>query len=358
MKMSEDDRFWADWFPGEMRKIFITRDIAERLCSNRGDNVGRFSPSTEKAHIDEFADAQRTGNLPGTNNIPASHHGILIGENDALLDGYHRCAAIVQTGVGVLMQVMYEPTIKSVHELRVDFGKPRSAEFVLGIEKTLRKLATTALSVTGGRNHLHNIERLAKGMEEDFGTWAFTETGKCGPGARSSSIRLPLMVHRHNGTASDEYLEKIYKAFKEHDPRALAPYPFSFWQQFTQGRIAKWGGGGRPVASRAYRAFTEKLSAHTRVQIKDDSVSIREFRTAIEKAYGPYLPARSLHEAASTRAFQQRPPRPWTEDDFVDLGRFAEEGLSAVEIARKLDRSVSAIRNKAYERGHSLETRG
>ena len=124
----------------------ITPEIAESLLADERRAANR---SIRKAHVDEYVRAIEKGLWDEYNGVP-----IILDENGCLLDGQHRCAAIVATGVTVICLVVEGVKKESIHT--VDICQIRSAENCIAlmgydVAKNVAAIAKAKLMYDNGR---------------------------------------------------------------------------------------------------------------------------------------------------------------------------------------------------------------
>lgn len=121
----------------ETKLVLITPHVAKQMLERNTNNR-----SLTIARVNEFVDLIITGRFQCT------HQGIAIDSSGIVIDGQHRLAAIVKTGISVYMLVSYG--MKPDSRLAVDTGKPRTA---LAISKLMGRSDST---------HAYAIARVLK----------------------------------------------------------------------------------------------------------------------------------------------------------------------------------------------------
>jgi hypothetical protein len=124
----------------------ITPQIAEMLLSDPRRAANR---SIRRAHIDEYVRAIKNGMWDQFNGMP-----IILDDNGCLLDGQHRCAAVIATGEPIITLVVEGVKKESIHT--VDIPQIRSAEnciSLMGVNvvKNVAAIAKAKLMYDNGR---------------------------------------------------------------------------------------------------------------------------------------------------------------------------------------------------------------
>lgn len=57
-----------------------------------------------------------------TGNWRLTHQGLLIGKDGALVDGQHRCHAVVKTGIAIDILLTFDDSVESPLDLPIDHG--------------------------------------------------------------------------------------------------------------------------------------------------------------------------------------------------------------------------------------------
>lgn len=121
----------------ETKLVLITPLVAKQMLAQNTNNR-----TLTISRVNEFCDLITTGRFQCT------HQGIAIDSDGVVIDGQHRLAAIIKTGISVYILVSYG--MKPESRLAVDTGKPRTA---LAISKLIGRVDNT---------HAYAIARVLK----------------------------------------------------------------------------------------------------------------------------------------------------------------------------------------------------
>jgi hypothetical protein len=123
----------------------ITPERAEMLLRNQA-NPRKLS----KWHVDEFKRHIQHGSFETT------HQGIALNNEGQMVDGQHRCAAIVECKKPVLMWVAYGIIPEAISVL--DRGVRRTFSDLLGTHKYISQPATLAAIIAFGNSRPREVE--------------------------------------------------------------------------------------------------------------------------------------------------------------------------------------------------------
>lgn len=322
----------------------ITPEYAARLVANPGDNLGRLSPSQSAMWIENFAGIILRGEWKVTSQ------GICLGFEDRLLDGANRLGGIAKSGKAVQVWVYRDPTIMSVHDLPIDRQKRRSDAFITGLNPKTVSLAGSALSfhVNAGREIISptQVGQLATAFQPEWDLFNFGEISvhsRKGTIVGTAAFQLACLVHYKNGTASQEYLQRIINAIRDERPANLPSFVLAFYLSYEKEKRHP----AHYTCPRIFRALTERLETNIRFVRSDNDRA--EFVTAFRKAYKDALPVVSVPMV---------PPRRgrvlWTDEEVSILARASRERWSIKKTGTTLRRTHIAIRSKASDLGMAL----
>lgn len=335
-----------------MTRELINSDTAQDWLSNLGDNVDRLVPAQRERRIVELALLMESGEFD--QRVPDP---IVIGKDGVLINGFHRLSALSLANAALWFWVLRDDTITSVHQLPIDRNAPRSDQFLLGETRPLVSIAKVAWRFgTSQRSFppsVGTLGRIVTAIRDDYQAFNFKEGGQ-GRLGRSSAFRLVLMVHLHNNTAPFDKLDLAHRSFSSWDPRLIIDMPavYNFWQQLSRMRLFQ----ETDIAARSYRALHSRSSDLSRVQIKDMSAAMSEFREAVREAYGDHIPEHVSAAPTIMREMKAR-RRQWEATEVQSLYEMAAIKAPAEVIAKKLGRTAGAVRQKAFSLALSLDSR-
>ena len=122
------------------KKALVTPEMAERWLSMNTNNRPLRS-----WWVNEIANAIRRGEFQFT------HQGIAFDTNRVLIDGQHRLAAIVQSGIAVTMMVSWDAPPESFQAL--DIGQKRSVSFLINKPSYIVSVSRALLAIAAGDIH-------------------------------------------------------------------------------------------------------------------------------------------------------------------------------------------------------------
>lgn len=262
----------------EAKTLLLTPSLAREFLQNVAfDNESRMPPSQEKRYVSLMAVEIKAGRWELT------HQGMLRGKNGILLDGRHRCKAVIEADTAIEVQMTEDETRESTRGLPVDIGKNRSTDFILGLPKRLVATANFALRFGMSRATAPTMEEI-KNCSMLLKPYYDKLPQVHSRLLNSADIQLAGCLTLATKNASDDYLKNIFMAIARSDPRALPQYPYSFWRQVTNEKMTN-----EERLLRALSAFTEDKADLEKLQIKDYDVRRLHASRLILKWFIPQL---------------------------------------------------------------------
>jgi hypothetical protein len=345
------------WYVEEITPAFAQ----ELLDVCRGDNINRMSAAAEDQHMDKFRGIIERDEWRETHQgialgvkVPGCSESLRHRDLDRFLaDGVHRLGGCVRAGKSIRVVICRDDNLRSVHDLPIDKGKPRSISFNTGRDSKLISIAGYAL-----KHHAGAPKFAAMGEDEvarfaDFAEKAWRDLGFDAdlPTSRrllrSAPFQLACIMHLMGETSSREYLTKIISAMLAETPGSMPPMFASFYFQYTK---ATNRGRGRLELPRLFRATTEELGGQ--MTFKSTPTDSAKFSNALRKVFKPVIPIGLVAVPDEGTAKAKRTH--WTPEDDALLFQGSKGGWSSKKIAIITRRTIPGVRNRASELGLSL----
>ena len=252
----------------------ITPDQAQSLLDNNIDK----NRKVRETHVQELAEAMRRGEWRLT------HQGLGVDVNGKLIDGQHRCLAIVQAGVTVRMLVTMG--IETTAFNAVDnLLRPRSHADVLqwtrhktGALRALHDLATAPTRVPISPDRLLAIAEWAAPIYDQV--YAATKNVRL---RSSSGPFLACMVRAM--TPDADYAIRVYGAFTALDAANMPPIASALLRQLDREDVSATTGRW-DLAARVWVMLDPTKAKLDRLLIKNVNNQIDEMRAAVTAYHG------------------------------------------------------------------------
>lgn len=244
-------------------------ELLTRNFCNRPLNTPRI-----KAYAEDMA----------SDNWQLTHQGILIGKNDALIDGQNRLSAIVRAGVSVQMMVTFNQDIETPLHLPLDRGNARSLTYVLGKPHILIGSANLAYEFISNENRFSKsqigiaiTDDVCKQLESAY------ETLYCGSKNTAKNITvspvvLACCIHimLNHGT---DYVVRSFNDMRSNGFTNLSPCTASFFKQIVIDKISM---DRKELFCRAYKAFDVDNSNKSRLSISQNENAFNDAVVALK----------------------------------------------------------------------------
>lgn len=219
----------------------IAQSLLDILAQYPEANCKRLSQKAESNHVERLANIMRTG---GWDN--SSHQGFLLGKNGVLLDGRHRCMAVVESGATIIVQATFDESKTMAQQVKADVNAAlRSLSYVTGLDKkisyaaaflvrfvTSQPLPSDTDVAAVGETLIPAYEKLFDNGVSRNRTWA--------SGYHLSAFLLRLLdASNKSNDAEITELGNIYHALSNNDPAKLVGLPYSYWKQATTRKMSQ-----------------------------------------------------------------------------------------------------------------------
>jgi hypothetical protein len=209
--------------------------------------------------------------------------GICFDVSGRLLNGQHRLAAIVQSGVEV--EAVVFRGVNSDVFCAFDRGLNRSHADALSIDRRLAEVARLAASVCLGNSGTVPDFRVAE-MADLLGSNHAELTEFCASRVRvfaSASFRLAACVRMLVGNPN--YVKHIYRGLCLGDTASLPPVAQSLIGAVASGRVVTGGGGFQfDLLSRAWKVFDESKRNASKIVVDRAITGASEIAALIKPA--------------------------------------------------------------------------
>lgn len=202
-----------------------------------------------------------------------THQGVALTKNGTLLDGQHRLTAIVLTGVTAPMLVVHDCEEQTY--AAVDQGKVRKMHEVTHLPQKVSEMMTFLIKLMDG-NQTHptadQVAELAPVFEDEM-----QELMDFVPKTRAKLSRVPVRTAVLLRSLFDDK-DYAFLSYRAMIALKMEDVPGPVRCLTTQ----LMGSGGKEtdlnIFVRSWMAFDPKRTDNTRLQIKDQSVSVTEVR--------------------------------------------------------------------------------
>lgn len=253
-----------------LETILVTPDLAEMFLKNNLANR-----KMRVTHVDMFVRELQAGTFRTT------HQGVAISKTGKLLDGQHRLAAIVKSGIAATMVVAWDCDVETAIDWPVDFGLARTAADVTGTPHHEIAVYHVALQFVYGVGRrfstveIHQAEKALLGLYDKL-------IGICQTAKRIFSrapIRLAAMLRMADGSqyAGEQYAALIHFDYGTMSPSVAAFHKHMLTHSTAQDVVAA------PLAARAWCAFDVTKRDAKRQQLTDHSNQIAEMVAVMNK---------------------------------------------------------------------------
>jgi len=210
-----------------------------------------------------------------------THQGIAFNENQQLIDGQHRLAAIIKTNKTIRMSVTYDvPTDRFPI---IDRGMPRNLSFITNLPAFHTQIYSLLLSIAhsaANRPSPDDVVILNQSLER-FVSSLKSATSSMVPYFSSAPIRSGAVISLYKGEDRDYVLNTFRKLVlqKPSDLQTLSPIALSLIKQFTRAskeeRSSFSGQQARiQLYAKARMIFTKSNEQHTQLQINNTNLDI------------------------------------------------------------------------------------
>lgn len=254
--------------------MLITPEQAKSLLQgNRGNR------HLQKHYVERLAMAMRNGEWR------KSHQAIAIAPDGRLLDGQHRCSAIVQAGVAVPMLVAFDCDPETFEI--IDVGRKRDNADALGESREAVALASLISRLVNGSSGTPSDFQPTTTQIREVLAWAKPPIELVGNAClrriknrTSAPIRLGVVLRVMNGQGKDAI--PLYRAFVDMEMAAFTPALASFFKQVMDGHISSrkhaWD-----LAVRAWKAFDPNSTVTRLLGAKVMAVPLEEMKSVADK---------------------------------------------------------------------------
>lgn len=266
----------------KMEWVFVNPTHAKGLLSYNTGNR-RLRPST----VSHYADQMRRGEWKET------HQPIAFDDDGNLIDGQHRLAAVVESGVGVYFWVCTYNGRAVATGLPIDLQARRTAADILQQDKRATEVA--AVISRAGSNHSRAVTIDAvRDTLAVFGKHiaAVNEAVKQkGPRRAAASVRAAVVM-RCAEAGTDEMAAALvnqYRAFVVLDFEECWPSVKSLIKQFDAQSVASTGSGATQEVFRlvrTWKAFDYASRNVGVIRVAADDASLKEMRRLVVAAVG------------------------------------------------------------------------
>lgn len=237
----------------------LAAEFLERNASNR-----RMRPG----HVNALASVMAAGQFQST------HQGIAINTEGEVVDGQHRLAAIMRSGVSVRMPVAYGVNAEHYGHLMIDVGMNRSTADVYAVDRFVAQPCTFIAYMHQSTRH----KAVLAPYLDAFGP-IMTAISKGGRHMRRGVTSAPFVAAAAIRVAMGEdpvMVNQNFSGMVRLDYGNLPPVANSFLRQLANGlvdRANKWD-----LFTRGMRVFDSQAQNNTKIQVKDHAALIQPAR--------------------------------------------------------------------------------
>jgi hypothetical protein len=270
----------------------VTPEMANRFLERNSGNR-----PIRRSHVRYFIECLKRGDWITT------HQGIAFDETGKMVDGQHRCVAIVESGINAEIMVTWNATSESV--IAMDIGLKRTFADVLKIDKRIAEplcLAAKILDPRSGSMLPQELQEIAKtGLGEDIKKLV----EHCGTTRKvfsCAAMKLAAAITHRWGYASEAYIHQQYAALISLDYDSMSNQSKALAKKVGIGKIKV--AHQNEILIWGLKVFSERRSESSTLTVSKDDMTIgsdavRYFLRYIEKpdpsklANGiPYIPPR------------------------------------------------------------------
>lgn len=234
----------------EMRIVTVTPDMAKSFLQfNYKGNRKVRTP-----WVKDLASRIKRGEWRLT------HQGILFDKSGNLIDGQHRCHAIVEANQAVDLVVVHGAEEDAYKVL--DQGQKRSLADLSGLDRRVAPVIThlSYILVVGRVPTFIQQEPLIDGQAGEITKELIAYCGAARARVSSTPIKAAAVAVIMAGE-DKEYVFKTYKAMVSRDYASLPPIALQFIKQLDSGKISLSGGSAQKDAfCRAYVIFQQEYA--------------------------------------------------------------------------------------------------
>lgn len=248
----------------------ITPELAQMFYENLAVNR-KLRPN----HVDYFV----TEMLQGT--FKTTHQGIAINTAGKTIDGQHRLAAIIKSGVSVMMFIAWDCDAVKAIDWPCDNGIPRTAADIMEVNRLESALVDAALTLYhGSKIKFSTSERLA--TYQFFKSSIESLKHACSvnrPGRTATAVKFPVLLQ---SMSEGVQIENQYRAFVLLDYDAMWPSVKALTRQLADVPVSRAREPQSHLMARVWQAFTPSRRNVTRIQLSDPDGQILEMRQSLQ----------------------------------------------------------------------------
>jgi hypothetical protein len=210
-----------------------------------------------------------------------SHQGIALSSDGRLLDGQHRCAAVVKANRTVKVLVSFNVPDEAFPH--IDRHRARSLAFTLRARHDDVALARLALTVVSGRSISRGDPwspgQVSRALDAlDVSLSELRQANAMQNKRTSAGVRLSVLCHVLAGRG--EHALSLYDAFVRLDVAKFPPVMSSFHRQIVDGETSPRR-DMQDFIARAYGAFDPQRANSARLQVKSSQSALDEMQTIL-----------------------------------------------------------------------------
>ena len=247
----------------------VTPELAQSLLEKNSGNR-----HLKKGYVSDLANAMIRGEWKPT------HQGLAISTTGRLLDGQHRCAAVIQAGVSVNMTVTYDVPDAAFHFM--DIGMKRSVTDLTGIPALKVACLRWFFCLNAEPFFQRNASITSVQIEETnkwAGPWLDMIMYSCGT-TRKHATTAPIVTAaaiRAGISPNPGGVCDAFRAFVLLDYADMPPSVQSLERSISQGTVS--ARGSRVALYRAYQAFG--LDQRQKIAIKSEDANLAIVQSAV-----------------------------------------------------------------------------
>lgn len=233
----------------------LTPDAAAKFLSNNKSNRP-LSKSTISCYVADML----------SDNWKLTHQGLLVGRDGVLIDGQHRCHAVVRSGMTIDTLVTFDDALTGPLDVPVDVGTARDKAFILGVSKREAAVAAFVAKRLMGWNKISSaaLRPYVDFIADDLGSL----TGSTKKNSSQAPVQAAAIVRIKLRREDAAYVRAAYAALVEDDFVFMgkAKIVGSFYKQLAIGSMDGYG-----LFARAFKAFDPQKQDVRRLLIHEDS---------------------------------------------------------------------------------------
>lgn len=269
----------------------ITPEFARKLLENN-----RANRPVDRATVSRYAVDMRAGRWRHT------HQGFCVGKDDTLVDGQHRCLAIIEAGVPITAQITYDDAVTSAMDVPLDEGRRRSVQDSYNLPSPLVYVARAFGRVCESSNTLTNqrVVDYAGVLEGVLDVLLIEGTSSVRKTLSAAAVRVGAMLHMVSKPLDVQVqVAKQYRALVLQDFANMTPSVCSLYRVLV-GTGAR---GDSTALHRAYIAFDPARPGRERITLRDPAKVASEIRAKARELLSPLFAARGLPPIPGAEGF-------------------------------------------------------